>query len=142
MASSGRRFLLTIYFHFNSLFNASKLCRSSVPMSSIEVIVINHNNNNNNNNYIISYILHHISRHNERAKFVIADLHSSTDVRFLNNNSSRLLVMTSKHIYIYIYIYIYNIHYITHCHNGWLFVMLVQLLPACCCSCIGDVQRI
>jgi len=29
-----------IYFHFNSLFNANKLCRSSVPMSSIEVIII------------------------------------------------------------------------------------------------------
>jgi len=41
IASIGRRFQLTIYFHFNSLFNASNLCRSLVPMSSIEVIVIN-----------------------------------------------------------------------------------------------------
>jgi len=32
IASSGGRFLLTIYFHFKSLVNASKLCRTSVPM--------------------------------------------------------------------------------------------------------------
>jgi len=41
IAPSGRRFLLTIYFDFNSLFNANKLYRSSAPMSFIEVIVIN-----------------------------------------------------------------------------------------------------
>jgi len=50
IASSVRWFLLTIYFHFKSLYNASKLCQSSVPMSSIDVIVINNNNNNNINN--------------------------------------------------------------------------------------------